>query len=115
LTASGNIETRRLYCGCVAYATNIHPTDEWVGLGEDDTVGLRDLVVFAAADGSFAKAQKRLKKFCGISAAENTIRKLCDEESVRMEHWQKTDPRSTQSFQDSYGELEFTTDGTMVI
>ena len=31
-----------------------------------------------------------------------------------MEHWQKTDPLSTRKFQDSYGEWEFTTDGTMV-
>jgi len=82
---------------------------------EDDyTVGLRDLAVFAAADGSFAKAERRLKKFLGISISENTIKMLCDKESVKMEQWQKTDPRATLPFQHSYGELEFTTDGTMV-
>jgi hypothetical protein len=72
------------------------------------------LVVFAGADGSFAKAERRLKKFLGISISENTIKMLCDKESAKMEHWQKTDPRSTLPFQHSYGELEFTTDGTMV-
>jgi hypothetical protein len=70
--------------------------------------------VFAAADGSFAKAERRLKKFLGISISENTIKMLCDKESVKIEQWQKTDPRSTLPFQHSYGELEFTTDGTMV-
>jgi len=43
------------------------------------------LAVFAAADSSFAKAEKRLKKFCGISISENTIKMLCDQESVKME------------------------------
>jgi hypothetical protein len=85
-----------------------------LGIEEDYTVGLRDLAVYAGADGSFAKAEQRLKKFCGISLSENTIKKLCDAESVKMEHWQKTDPRATLPFQQSYGELEFTTDGLMV-
>jgi hypothetical protein len=39
---------------------------------------------------------------------------LCDAESKKMEDWQKTDPASTRPFRDSYGELEFTTDGTTV-
>ena len=77
------------------------------------TVGLRDLVVFAGADGAFAKAEARLKKFCGISISENTIKMLCDQEADKMEKWRKTDPVSTQKFRESYGELEFTTDGTM--
>ena len=70
--------------------------------------------MYAAADGSFAKAEKRLLKFCGIAVSENTIKTLCDKEAVKIEQWQKTDPLSTQQFQDSYGEWEFTTDGTMV-
>jgi hypothetical protein len=72
------------------------------------------LAVYAGADGSFAKAEKRLKKFCHISLSENTIKMLCDEEAAQIERWQKTDPRATLPFQHSYGALEFTTDGTMV-
>jgi len=34
--------------------------------------------------------------------------------SVNVERWQKTDPHSILPFQHSYGELEFTTDGTMI-
>jgi hypothetical protein len=85
-----------------------------VGIEDDYTVGLRDLAVYCAAEGSFAKAEQRLKKLCGISISENTIKMLCDKESVKIEQWQKTDPRVTLPFQHSYGELEFTTDGTMV-
>lgn len=114
MSASGEIATHRLYCGCVVCATNTHPTDEYLGINGRYTVGLRDLAVFAGAEDSFAKAQKRLKKFCGIDIDENTIKKLCMEEAVKMERWQKTDPTSTLEFQASEGETEFTTDGTMV-
>ena len=79
-----------------------------------ESLTLRDLAVFAAADSSFAKAEKRLKKFCGISISENTIKVLCDQESVKIERWQQTDVGATLPFRNSYGELEFTTDGTMV-
>jgi len=114
LTSVGKVKTERLYCGCVVCEINVHPTDDVVGLEEDYTVGLRDLAVFCAADSSFGKAEQRLKKLCGITISENTIKRLCDKESVKIEHWQKTDPRATLPFQHSYGELEFTTDGTMV-
>jgi len=114
LTSVGEIGTERLYCGCVVCKLNIHPTDELLGIEDDYTVGLRDLAVFAAADSSFAKAAKRLKKFCGLSLSENTIKMLCDQESVKMERWQQTDVRATLPFRNSHGELEFTTDGTMV-
>ena len=114
LTSVGKIKTRRLYCGCVLCKLNVHPTDALLGIEDDYSVGLRDLAVFAAADSSFAKAEKRLKKFCGISISENTIKRLCDQESVKMEQWQQTDVRATLPFRNSYGELEFTTDGTMV-
>jgi hypothetical protein len=114
LTSVGKIKTERLYCGCFVCNTNVHPTDDLVGIEDDYTVGLRDLAVYCAAESSFAKAEQRLKKLCGISISENTIKMLCDKESAEIEHWQKTDPRATLPFQHSYGELEFTTDGTMV-
>ena len=85
-----------------------------LGLEERYTVGLRDLAVFAAVDSSFAKAEKRLKKFCGIEIAENTIKKLCDEESAKMEQWQENNPQSWSAFDAAEGEIEFTTDGTCV-
>jgi len=66
LTSVGKIGTERLYCGCVVCKLNIHPTDELLGIEDDYTVGLRDLVVCAAADGSFAKAEKRLKNFPSV-------------------------------------------------
>ena len=94
LTSVGKIKTRRLYCGCVLCKLNVHPTDALLGIEDDYSVGLRDLAVFAAADSSFAKAEKRLKKFCGISISENTIKMLCDLISVlRLRQW-KIKPRS---------------------
>ena len=114
LTSVGEIGTERLYCGCVVCKINIHPTDDLIGLDEDYSIGLRDLAVYCAADSSFGKAEQRLKKLCGISISENTIKMLCDKESAKIEQWQKTGVRATLLFRNSYGELEFTTDSTMV-
>ena len=85
-----------------------------LGIQNRYTVGLRDLAVFAAVDGSFDKSQKRLLKFCGIDIAANTIKKLCDEESVKMKRWQENDPQSWNAFDVTEGEIEFTVDGTCV-
>ena len=85
-------------------------------LGQEDrhTVGVRDLAVFAAADSSFDKAEKRLLKFCGLKIAANTIKTLCDKESVKMKQWQENNPQSWKEFVEAEGEIEFTTDGTCV-
>jgi len=85
-------------------------------LGQENrfTVGVRDLAVFAAADSSFDKAEKRLLKFCGIKISPNTIKALCDQESVKMKQWQENNPQSWKEFVEAEGEIEFTTDGTCV-
>ena len=72
------------------------------------TVGLRDIAVYAAADSSFDKAQKRLLKFCGIKLSANTIKMLCDQESAKMKQWQENNPQSWSEFVTSEGEIEFT-------
>ena len=85
-------------------------------LGQKDryTVGVRDLAFFAAADSSFDKAEKRLLKFCGLKIAANTIKTLCDKESVKMKKWQENNPQSWKEFVETEGKIEFTTDGTCV-
>jgi len=42
LSASGEIDLKRLYCGCVVCPTKIHPTDTLLGFTGRYTVGLRD-------------------------------------------------------------------------
>jgi hypothetical protein len=70
--------------------------------------------VYAAADSSFDKAQKRLLKFCGIKLSSNTIKMLCDQESAKMKQWQENNPQSWNEFVATEGEIEFTVDGTCV-
>ena len=49
-----------------------------------------------------------------MSLSDNTIRKLCQEESPNMEKWQNNDAASHQPFIEAKGEIEFTTDGAFV-
>ncbi len=114
MSASGKFKTKRIYRQCRLCRETAYPTDALLGPENRYTVGLRDLAVFAAADSSFDKAQKRLDKFCGINIAANTIKTLCDKESAKMKTWQENDPQSWANFDAAEGEIEFTTDGTCV-
>ena len=70
-----------------------------LGIQNRYTVGLRDLAVFAAIDGSFDKVQKRLLKFCGMSPrlpilplADNRLEAFNDRRSwprPAKEHWMR--------------------------
>jgi hypothetical protein len=115
LSTCGELEIKRVYRRCSSCTETIHPTDDLLGLKDRYTVGLRDMAVFAGIEsGGFAKAQKRLQKLSGIEIAENTIKTLCDKESVKMKKWQENDPQSWSAFDAAEGEIEFTTDGTSV-
>ncbi|MGL6195409.1 MAG: hypothetical protein ACRC2T_11370 [Thermoguttaceae bacterium] len=55
-----------------------------------------------------------LNEFCGIKISDNTIRELCQQESPKMKEWQNNDTAAHTPFRKAGGEIEFTTDGTMV-
>ena len=112
--AAGSVTTKRVYRQCILCQETISPTDELLGIDKRYTVGLCDLAVYAAADSSFDKSQKRLLKFCGIKLSANTIKMLCDQESAKMKQWQENNPQSWSDFVASEGEIEFTVDGTCV-
>jgi len=119
VSAVGTIKTERIYRQCKLCQDKVYPTDDMLGITERYTVGLRSLAVYAAADGAFRKAEKRLQVFCAPQKrlrklSANTIKKLCDQESAKMKKWQENDPQSWSTFDASEGEIEFTTDGTCV-
>ena len=68
----------------------------------------------AGASWSFDKASEHLEEFCGLKISDNTIRNLCQKESVPMGRWQRNDPVANAEFIAAQGEVEFTTDGTCV-
>jgi hypothetical protein len=72
------------------------------------------MAVMAGTSWSFDRATEYLNEFCGVKLSDNTIRDLCNKESVPMGQWQRSDPRANAEFIESEGDVEFTTDGTCV-
>jgi hypothetical protein len=114
LSTQGEVKVKRVYWRCLPCSMPEHPVDTILGLEADYTVGVRRLAVFAGTNWSFEKSSCHLKEFCGLSLSDNTIRKLCDLESPKMETWQNNDTSSHQPFRQAEGEIEFTVDGTNV-
>jgi hypothetical protein len=114
LSTQGEITLKRLYWECVPCRLPEHPVDAILGLESGYSVGARRLIVFAGTSWSFGKAATYLEEFCGLKISENTIRKLCQEESPKMEQWQNNAVASHQPFRQAEGKIEFTADGTCV-
>jgi hypothetical protein len=68
----------------------------------------------AGASWSFDRAAAHLKEFCGLSACDNTIRKVCHEHGGAMREWQRDSPEAARAFGAARGDIEFQTDGTAV-
>ena len=114
LSTQGEVKLNRVYWEWIPCQRPEYPVDTMLGLEAGDSIGARRLAVFAGTNWSFKKAEKSLKEFCGLAISENTIRKLCLEESQTMEVWQNNDAASHKPFREAEGETEFTTDGTCV-
>jgi hypothetical protein len=74
----------------------------------------RRMVTLAGASWSFDCAARNLRELCGWSVCDNTIRAVCHEQAPEVSRWQGEDPRAHESFHKASGEIEFTTDGTMI-
>ena len=110
-----------MYLTCSLCKVSIHPADKLFGLENRYTVGARRLIVMAGASWSFDKAEEHLAEFCGLQLSDNTIRELCQQESVPMGRHQRKDPEANRQFlqaadvvAQATGAYEFTCDGTCV-
>lgn len=74
----------------------------------------RRLLCLAGGSWSFDKAALHLQELCGLRVSDNTIRDVCQSEATHMAAWQRTEPEAHEPFKRAAGEVEFTTDGTMV-
>jgi hypothetical protein len=72
------------------------------------------VVALAGASWSFDRAAKHLKEMCGWSVSDKKIREVCQKQAGQMAQWQREDSQAHEVFRAASGELEFTTDGTMV-
>ena len=88
--------------------------DERWGLQGRYSAGARRLICLAGGSWSYDLASAYLRELCGLSASDNTIREICQAEGVKMAEWQRQSPVVREEFVAADGDLEFTTDGTMV-
>lgn len=59
-------------------------------------------------------ASADLRELCGLSVSDNTIRDVCQAEGVKRAEWQRRSSVVREEFVAAEGDLEFTTDGTLV-
>jgi hypothetical protein len=91
-----------------------YPADEPFGLDQGYTVGLRRLAVRAGGAKSFEEAKDDLQEYCGLELSHMTIRKLCHEESPKMEEWLQTSTEVQKDFLEAPGNGEVTMDAAKV-
>ncbi len=103
-----------MYFVCRACCLGSHPLDERLGVCGSTSRQARRLLCLAGGSWSFDVAAKHLRELCGLTVSDNTIREVCQQEARQMATWQRETPDAHQPFKDAAGEIEFTTDGTMV-
>jgi hypothetical protein len=114
VTAFGPVEVSRAYFGCPACGMGDYALDARLGLEGFLGPQARQFVCLAAADVSFAKAQRLLDKLLGWSVSDETIRQACYKEGAAMAAWQESSPQACQAFRAAAGEVEFQTDAAKV-
>jgi hypothetical protein len=72
------------------------------------------LLCLAGGSWSFDCAAKHLQELCGLKVSDNTVRAVCQQQGKQMAVWQREAPEAREPFQQAAGDIEFTTDGTMV-
>lgn len=103
-----------MYLVCPACGTSHVPLDDRLGIDGFVSPAAQRLLCLAAASWSFDRASANLKEFCGLSACDNTIRKICHRHGGLMRDWQRDAPEASQEFRQAGGDVEFQTDGTCV-
>lgn len=103
-----------MYFVCRVCRQGTHPLDERWGIEATISRQARRLLVLAGASWSFDRAAKHLREFCGWSVSDTTIRAVCHQQSAEMIRWQRDETQAHEPFQRARGDVEFTTDGTMV-
>lgn len=91
-----------------------HPLDDRLGVNGSISPQAQRLLCLAGGSWSFDCAAKHLREMCGLQVCDNTVRSVCQQQGQQMAAWQRESPQAREPFQKAAGEIEFTTDGTMV-
>jgi hypothetical protein len=114
ITAAGFLTIKRHSIVCSrCHVPSDFPVDSILGIENGYSLQARRLIVLAGGSWSFDSAADHLDEFCGIRLSDNTVRTLCQTEASKIADWQKT-PEACKPFQQTVGDVEFTTDGTCV-
>jgi hypothetical protein len=108
------VKIDRVYFVCRQCKTGAHPLDDRLGVtGSISPQGQR-LLCLAGGSWSFDCAAKHLQELCGVKVSDNTVRAVCQQQGKQMATWQREAREAREPFQQASGDIEFTTDGTMV-
>lgn len=114
MTATGHVRLTRSYFRCRGCGQGACPADGGLGVTGYLSPEARCLACLAAASWSFDRAAEHLKRFCGLSLCDNTIRACALAEAGRLGGWREQGPAAGEAFRRAQGDVEFQTDGTMV-
>lgn len=114
MTAAGSVTVRRVYCRCSRCADGGYALDRRLGIDGKYSLDARRLICLAGGSWSYDGAAAHLREMCGLIVSDTTVRELCQAEGARMAVWQRTAPAVRTEFVQAEGDVEFTTDGTMV-
>jgi len=111
----GGVEVARRCYACRSCGQSQVCFDAWAGVGKGHlTVGARRLACVVAAAWSFDQASEKLEELTGIAVSDQTIRRVAEEEGIKVRAWQERSPLATAAVAKAPGNAEFLTDGTMV-
>lgn len=105
---------RRIYYRCVRCTHGGYALDDRLGIQGKYSPDARRLICLAGGSWSYEVAAERLGEMCGVTVSDTTVREVCQAEGAKMAAWQRTAPEVRDEFEQAAGEVEFTTDGTMV-
>lgn len=103
-----------MYFVCRECRVGEHPLDKRWGIEGSMSRQAQRVIALAGASWSFDCGAKNLKEICGWSVSDNTIRSVCQTQAKQMSRWRRGDKKAHEAFRKARGEVEFTTDGTMV-
>lgn len=114
MTSSGEVCLSRVYFRCVVCGDGGFAADGRLGIHGRYSVEAERLVCLAAASWSYDVSSDRLEEFCGLEIGDTAIREISQRRGAAMNAWQNSDPEACREFRESEGEVEFTSNITVL-
>jgi hypothetical protein len=113
VTVCGKVSLRRRHDRC-ACGWSGYLADDYLGVDNSLSAGVRRLACLSASGSSFAISSRHLLEYCGLAVSDETLRRHCEKEAKAMGVWLDTQEVVAEVFAEAPGELEFQTDAGKV-